>query len=558
MGLEKTVQVLSLLVADPSRGREPTLIVSPLGVMSNWFHQAQTHVRAENSLKILIYHGPNRKDQGPSDLCDYDIVITTYQTIALEYMPGNANSKPKPVPRKTGLFSLEWRRVVLDEGHNIRSPKTKMTQAAYALVAKSRWILSGTPIVNNLRDLLSHIKFLRLSGGLEQAEVFAGTLMRPLNQGRPEARILLQALMSTICLRRMKDMKFVDLKLPEISSQRYSIPMTPQEREKYDAFDREAKGLVFEYKTHQNAKGQNIYASLLEVLLRMRQCCNHWKLCGGERLSKVLDLAQSNQKVALNADNVKGLRDLLQLSIDSHEECAVCMETLHNPTITACAHVFGRECIDRVIETQHKCPLCRGALSKEDLVQPAEEESAPSFDLESSSSKVEALLNILKATRKSKPGTKTVVFSQWTSFLDVVGPLLKQHGFSFSQLDGRMHAKARDAAIEQLDNDPSCTVMLASLGVCGVGLNLVSASQVIMSDSWWAPAIEDQAVDRVHRLGQKQPVTVFRLVIENSIEERVLDIQAKKRELTMAAFGEKTEKRADKRGQMSDIMKLLQ
>ena len=123
MGLGKTIQILSLLVADPSRGKSPTLIVSPLSVMSNWSHQAQTHIRSENGLKVLIYHSANRKDQKPDDFSQYDIVVTTYQTMAQEYMPGGANTKPKPVPRKSGLFSLEWRRIVLDEGHSIRSPK---------------------------------------------------------------------------------------------------------------------------------------------------------------------------------------------------------------------------------------------------------------------------------------------------------------------------------------------------------------------------------------------------------------------------------------------------
>ena len=81
--------------------------------------------------------------------------------------------------------------------------------------------------------------------------------------------------------------------------------------------------------------------------------------------------------------------------------------------------------------------------------------------------------------------------------------------------------------------------MLASLAVCSVGLNLVAANQVIMADSWWAPAIEDQAVDRVHRLGQKRETTVFRLVVEGSVEERVLGIQEEKRKLMGLAFAEK-------------------
>jgi SWI/SNF-related matrix-associated actin-dependent regulator of chromatin subfamily A3 len=99
--------------------------------------------------------------------------------------------------------------------------------------------------------------------------------------------------------------------------------------------------------------------------------------------------------------------------------------------------------------------------------------------------------------------------------------------------------------------------MLASLGVCSVGLNLVAANQVILSDSWWAPAIEDQAVDRVHRLGQTKKCSVFRLVMEGSIEERTLDIQAEKRKLMMMALKEKDSKRSKtKASRLGDVEKL--
>lgn len=205
--------------------------------------------------------------------------------------------------------------------------------------------------------------------------------------------------------------------------------------------------------------------------------------------------------------------------------------------------------------------MCRAELkNNESLVQPAEEisEAAPSaIDIDTTSSKIEALVSILKASSK-KSGTKTVVFSQWTSFLDIVQKQLVGHGFNFTRLDGTMNVARRDEAIASLTNDPECTIMLASLAVCSVGLNLVAANQVILADSWWAPAIEDQAVDRVHRLGQTRPTTVFRLVMEDSIEERVLEIQQRKRELMMTAFQEKSSKRGNERAaRMADFEKLL-
>lgn len=236
MGLGKTIQLLSLIVANQGRTGFPTLIIAPLSVMSNWSGQAATHVREPQKVKILTYHGNAKAGQTPAEFAKYDIVITTYATMALEYMPAGVKSMPAKIPRASGLFSTTWRRIVLDEGHNIRNPKSKMAQAAYALLADTRWVLTGTPIVNSLKDLQSHVRFLHLTGGLEQPDVFNGTLIRPLNQGSVEASTLLQALVSTICLRRMKDMKFIDLSLPELTSHKYSVSFLPHEQKSYDAF----------------------------------------------------------------------------------------------------------------------------------------------------------------------------------------------------------------------------------------------------------------------------------------------------------------------------------
>lgn len=308
---------------------------------------------------------------------------------------------------------------------------------------------------------------------------------------------------------------------------------------------------------------QESYRHLLEILLRLRQVCNHWKLCG-ERITSLLSAIESQKVVDLTPENRQALQDMLQLSIETREECPVCLSDLHNPVITACSHVFGYECIERVIETQHRCPMCRAEpLELESLVRPAVDlgetsEQNLDIDFDTSGSKVEALLGILKASHR-KPGTKVVIFSQWTSFLNIIQTQLTAHNYNFTRIDGSMHATARDAAMKSLESDPNCTIMLASLAVCSVGLNLVAANQVILADSWWAPAIEDQAVDRVHRLGQQRPTTVWRLVMEGSIEERVLDIQAEKRRLMMTAFQEKGGKRAGggKIARLGDIENLL-
>lgn len=564
MGMGKTLEMISLLVTDSnvSSMSKTTLIVAPVGVMSNWSGQIAYHIKPDHALRVLVYHGNNKKPMGANDFNDYDAVITSYGTLATEYLPRGKKNPPSGL-RSQGLFSVHWRRVILDEGHIIRNPQTKSALAATNLMAHSRWVLTGTPIINNLKDLFSLVRFIGLTGGLERLEIFNSVLVRPLNQGDVNASLLLQALMATICLRRKKEMKFVDLKLPELSEYVHRIDFLDHEREKYEALQAEAKGLLNTVQRNQiNGKGQDTYRHLLEVLLRLRQVCNHWKLCG-ERVTSVLSALESQKVVDLTPENKRALQDMLQISIESREDCPICLENLHNPVITACAHVFGSECIERVIETQHRCPMCRAEpLELESLVRPAvdlgETTDQPDIDTDSSSSKIEALLSILKASSK-KPGTKTVIFSQWTSFLNIIQAQLETNGYKYARIDGTMRANQRDASLTALEMDPECTIMLASLAVCSVGLNLVAANQVILADSWWAPAIEDQAVDRVHRLGQKKPTTVWRLVMNDSIEDQVLNIQAEKRKLMMTAFQEKTGKRMreGKTARMGDIERLL-
>ncbi len=567
MGMGKTLEMIALMVTDKDIGStstsKSTLIIAPVGVMSNWSGQIEHHVKAEHALRVLVYHGSGKKVMKPEDFANYDVVITSYGTLATEYM-SKGKKDPPPIPRPQGLFSTNWRRVILDEGHIIRNPNTKSTLAATNLMAHSRWVLTGTPIINNLKDLFSLVRFIGLTGGLERLEIFNSILIRPLNQGDPNASLLLQALMATICLRRKKEMKFVDLKLPELTQYTHTIDFLPHEREKYEALQAEAKGLLTNVKRSQNNGGkvQDNYRHLLEMLLRLRQVCNHWKLCG-ERVTSILSELESQKVVDLTPENRRALQDMLQLSIESHEDCPICLDNLHNPVITACAHAFGYECIERVIETQHKCPMCRAELLDLDsLVRPTVEmgESAEQedIDVDTTSSKVEALMEILKASGK-KAGTKTVIFSQWTSFLNIIQAQLVKHGYKFARIDGTMRATQRDASLVALETDPECTIMLASLAVCSVGLNLVAANQVILADSWWAPAIEDQAVDRVHRLGQTKPTTVWRLVMNDSIEDTVLKIQAEKRKLMMTAFQEKTGKRAKEgsTARMGDIERLL-
>ncbi|EHK98714.1 putative SWI/SNF-related matrix-associated actin-dependent regulator of chromatin subfamily A member 3-like 1 [Glarea lozoyensis 74030] len=537
MGLGKTLQVISLILeGEPGT----TLIIAPVSVMSNWAQQMERHIQEEHALKVLTYHGTGIKNMSPNDFAAYDVVITTYGKLTSELFPRGVK-EAKAVPSKTGIYSMEWARVVLDEGHIIRNATTKAAVAATSLLSKTRWVLTGTPIVNTIKDLYSMLKFLGISGGLERMEIFNAILTRPLAVGDENAEKILQSIMKTMCLRRKKDMKFIDLRLPEKS-------------------EAEAKGLARTYKEGKQIKGANAYRHFLEILLRLRQLCCHWKLCG-DRVSEMLALLDNDDAVALTEENKTALQLLLQLSIDNHDECSICLEELHNPVITACKHAFGQECIERTIELQHKCPMCRTELPDKECLVHAKVDEPPTIedadiDTDTKSSKTEALMSVLKASRKD-PNSKVVIFSQWTSFLNIIQKQLDEASMTYTRIDGSMSATQRDSAMTALEKDPKCRIMLASLAVCSVGLNLVAADTVILADSWWAPAIEDQAVDRVHRLGQTRPCTVWRLVVEGSVEERVLDIQAEKRKLVGKAFRETAKGGKEKTTRMGDILKLL-
>ncbi|PLN82064.1 putative SNF2 family helicase [Aspergillus taichungensis] len=561
MGLGKTIQVISLVLASPQPktpgAATTTLIISPVGVMSNWKDQMNDHTYHESTPRVLIYHGSGKKEAG--NLAQYDVVVTSYGALAMEYKP---DSKKKPAK---GLFSIHWRRVVLDEGHTIRNPRSKGALAACHLQADSRWTLTGTPIINSLKDLYSQIRFLGLTGGLEDPAVFNGVLVRPLMYEDPNARLLLHALMSTLCLRRRKDMEFVNLRLPPLASRVLRVKFHPHEQEKYDMFQSEAKGMLLDFKSQD--KSSTTYSNLLEVILRLRQVCNHWALCK-TRVDKLAKLLDKHKVIPLTPANIKTLQENLQIRIESQDTCPICLDTLEQPVITACAHSFDRGCIEQVIERQHKCPMCRADIENTDtLVSPAvnmgesvdddEPNSGAAADPDHPSSKIEALIRILTAKGQA-PNTKTVVFSQWTSFLNLLEPHLHRHGIDFARIDGKMSSVARDNASHRFSKHPSCTVLLASLNVCSVGLNLVAANQAILCDSWWAPAIESQALDRVYRLGQTRDTTFWRLIVEDSIEDRVLDIQEAKRKLMLDAFRETaSKKREDRTTRIADIEQLL-
>ncbi|MFI5379084.1 MAG: DEAD/DEAH box helicase [Tepidisphaerales bacterium] len=149
---------------------------------------------------------------------------------------------------------------------------------------------------------------------------------------------------------------------------------------------------------------------------------------------------------------------------------------------------------------------------------------------QSSSAKLEVLLERLSETIEE--GHKTLIFSQFVSMLDIVRNRLNRQQIPYAYLDGQTHD--RQAAVKQFQEDPECKLFLISLKAGGLGLNLTAAEYVFLLDPWWNPAVEAQAIDRAHRIGQTQHVFAYRIIAKDTVEEKVLQLQQSKRDLADA------------------------
>jgi SNF2 family DNA or RNA helicase len=166
------------------------------------------------------------------------------------------------------------------------------------------------------------------------------------------------------------------------------------------------------------------------------------------------------------------------------------------------------------------------------------------------SSKISLLLETLgKAVEE---GHKALVFSQWTSLLDLIEPHLRSADIPFNRLDGS--TRNRGSVVEDFQDPVGPSVMLLSLKAGGTGLNLTAADHVFLVDPWWNPAVEDQAADRAHRIGQDKPVFVHRLVAADTVEERILALQERKRRLAEAAVGDASQAKQISRNELLALL----
>uniref|UniRef100_A0A8B9RAF5 Helicase-like transcription factor n=1 Tax=Astyanax mexicanus TaxID=7994 RepID=A0A8B9RAF5_ASTMX len=518
----------------------PTLIICPLSVLTNWMDQFEQHLREDVQLNLYLFYGPDRCRQA-SFLSEQDVVLTTYNVLTSEY------------GKNSVLQKVLWLRVVLDEGHIIRNPDALQSKAVLSLNAERRWILSGTPIQNSVKDVWMLMCFLRLKP-FAVREWWMRVIQRPVMMGNKEGLKNLQALLKVLTMRRTKLSKANGrpiLQLPEKKVFLQKVVLSKEERERYELEKAEGRRIISRYMADGTVLRN--YADVLAILVRLRLLCCHCDLVG--KLTETAGTADSSSPAELRERLISKIRLVLSSGVD--EECAVCLDSLRQPVITHCAHVFCKPCICEVIQSQQlaaKCPLCRANIKSTELLEyPGDEEDSRPTDRKDqwrSSSKVEALMTVLLKLRSEDPTIKSLVVSQFTKFLNILEVPLRESKFSFTRLDGTMNQKARARAVSELQ-DPSPgspTVMLLSLKAGGVGLNLTGASRVFLMEPAWNPAVEEQCIDRCHRLGQTRDVVVTKFVVKDSVEESMLKIQKRKQELVQKLLGAKsTEDRKQER-----------
>lgn len=403
MGLGKTLEAIALLLARKSGG--PALVVAPTSVCRNWIEELK---RFAPTLSSAEYGGKERAallERPP------DVVVTSYALLQQD---------------AAKLAEREWNTLVLDEAQFIKNANSLRARAAFAVPARYRLALTGTPVENHLGDLWSIFHFLNpaLLGSFKEFQL---RFMKPIERDRDsEQQGVLKQLIAPFVLRREK--REVLRELPPVTTVRHMVRLNDDESTRYALLRRQIRDKLSK-QYGRNRQGLHIFSEIT----RLRRFCCHPRL------------------------------------------------------------VFP--------------------------------------DAPTESSKLTAFLELAEELRAN--GHRALVFSQFVDYLEIVRAELDERGFRYSYLDGSTPKESRHARVVEFQHGDA-ELFLISLKAGGFGLNLTAADYVIHLDPWWNPAVEAQATDRAHRIGQERPVTVYRLITEATIEERIVAMHAEKRSLADA------------------------
>lgn len=552
-----------------------TLIVCPVSVMSNWIEQVYQHIEP-GVLTIEMYQGTNRTRCLPLVQANaIDILLVSYQTLAADYgkyfsKDGNPSGKKRKGPGidpAASIFDINFHRVVLDEAHTIRNGKAKATKACLKLQATHRFGLTGTPLQNKPEDIRPLLSFLQ-SDPLGEEAVFRRAISQPIRRGEDVGLARLRAIMCHFALRRTKDKEGINLvdRTMQVCSVTFSDGSV--HKRVHDTLFDSARGVFAALLSAGDKEALSEYMGILETLLRIRQACCSGLLIPKDRMERAervladLKRRKDSKGEPLTAGEGKKLLEKLKgifTDEDESAECCVCLENFSVDSaiiLRSCSHIYCKGCITHVAGMRdRRCPLCRTAFEKNDMVEmcaaskaasKAEEDTADGKKEKSlneiadeelaNSPKVSALLKAIGDIEDASE--KCVIFSQFTSFLDIIGKALDDAGHSFTRIDGRMNTNKRVAAMADFNSNTgdSPRFILCSLLAAGTGINLTRGNHVYLMDTWWNRSVEDQAMDRVHRLGQTRDVKVTKFVMKDSVEEKILTLQEAKYALGKGAL----------------------
>jgi DNA repair protein RAD16 len=507
MGMGKTIQAVSLIMSDFPQ-KEPTLVVVPPVALMQWSTEIADYT--DGKLKVLVYHGQNNKVKSMSvrDLKKFDVIMISYNSLESLYRKETKGwtRGEDLVKEDSPIHAMHFHRLILDEAHSIKQRTTGVAKACFALTGNYKWCLSGTPVQNRIGEFFSLLRFLEVRpfadyfckrcscsilhwkldedhmcehckhSGMEHVSVFNQELLNPLTQSedrmeRSAAMDKLHMITARIMLRRMKRDHTSSMELPpkevivhneffgEIERDFSSSIMTNTTRT-FDTYV--ARGVML-----------NNYANIFGLIMQMRQVANHPDLL----LKKH---AGEGQNVLV---------------------CNICDEVAEEAIRSQCKHDFCRACVKNYVQSVEEtggdadCPRCHIPLTI-DFDQPEIEQDQENVQKSSiinrikmedwtSSTKIEMLIYDLYKLRSKKQTLKSIVFSQFTSMLQLIEWRLRRAGFNTVMLDGSMTPIQRQRSIEYFMNNTDVEVFLVSLKAGGVALNLTEASRVFIVDPWW-------------------------------------------------------------------------